>query len=182
MFAARFVLLFLVFTGLAAYASPIEIENRADGSNVLDIVSALQVSDSRILAQLNSLASAGQANVANITPLIDDLVGTLNTASTSFNTLGPVDDSKGPSKQDVANAFAPIIREIALTLTAVENLVPGLAPLLPTLGMDAALHQALLGLDIVLPGVVELVAALLFDVCGILRKLGFTLTVLLLGF
>ncbi|KAF8889189.1 hypothetical protein CPB84DRAFT_1785864 [Gymnopilus junonius] len=182
MFASRFILPVLAFTGLTAFASPIEIERRAaDVSNVLDIVSALQGSTSSILPQLNTLVSNGQANTATVTPLINQLVTSLNTASTSFNSLGPVDASTGGTQEDIATAFAPIISEITITLAAVEHAVPGLAPLLATLGIDFALDQVLLGLDIVLHGVVHLVAVLLVDVGAILHNLAFVLTVATLG-
>ncbi|KAF8889198.1 hypothetical protein CPB84DRAFT_1455027 [Gymnopilus junonius] len=163
MFASQFILPILAFTGLAAFASPDEIQKHAaDVSNVLDIVSTLQESTSSILPQLNALVSNGQANTATVTPLINQLVALLNTAGTSFNSLGPVDASTGGTQEDVAEAFFPILSEIAVTLAAVELAVPGLAPLLAALGIDDfALNQVLLGLDIVLHGVVRLVAVFL---------------------
>jgi len=169
-------------SALSVYASPapVEIKKRADVSDVLSVVSTLQDSTSSILPQLNSLASSNQATTASVTPLLTQLVGAFNTASTSFNAIGPVDASSGGSQQDVANAFAPILSEIAITLEAVEAVVPGLPVVLAGVGLDFAINEVLLGLDIVLAGVLHLVAGLLFDVSAILRNLGFVLVLLTL--
>ncbi|KAF8872018.1 hypothetical protein CPB84DRAFT_1899551, partial [Gymnopilus junonius] len=172
------ILPILAFTGLTAFASPIEIERHAaDVSNVLDIVSTLQGSTSSILPQLNTLVLNGQANTVTVTPLINQLVTSLNTASTSFNSLGPIDASTSGTQEDVATAFAPII---SMSCNYFFE-VPGLAPLLTTLGIDFALDQVLLGLDIVLHGVVHLISVLFIDVGAILHNLAFILTVATLG-
>ncbi|KDR65681.1 hypothetical protein GALMADRAFT_284152 [Galerina marginata CBS 339.88] len=182
MFASRFFATFLAMSALAAYASPapVEIKKRADVSDVLSIVSTLQGTTSSILPQLNALVANNQANAASVTPLASQLVSAFNTASGSLKATGPVDASSGRTPNDVAVAFAPILSEIAITLEAVEAVVPGLPVVLAGIGFDIAVNEVLLGLDIVLAGVVRLVAGLLFDVAAILRNLGFVLTLLTL--
>ncbi|KAF8889201.1 hypothetical protein CPB84DRAFT_1826659 [Gymnopilus junonius] len=162
------------------FLSPVELENRADASSALGIVSTLQGSTAPSISQLNTLVSSGRATTANVTPLITKVHSSLTTASSSFNALGPVSASAA-TQQQVAVAFAPIISEIAITLEAVELAVPGLAPLLIALGIDIALNEVLFGLNFVLAGVVHLVSALLVDVSVILHNLAFVLTVATLG-
>jgi len=191
MFAARFFVPFLAFTGLAVFASPVEIEKRAaDVSNVLSIVSTLQGKTSTILPQLNNLVSEKKATQESVTPLLAELVTALNSASTSFELLGPVSGSGG-TQEDVATAFAPIVSDIAVTLNSVNVVVPDLVGILGGLlggllggvvvDVDVALNEVLVGLDVVLEGVVVLVSGLLVDVAVLLEGLSFTLSLLTLG-
>ncbi|KDR67389.1 hypothetical protein GALMADRAFT_147174 [Galerina marginata CBS 339.88] len=162
MFASRFFASFLAFSAIAAYASPapIEVQKRADVSDVLSVVSTLKSATSSILPQLNSLAGSNQATQTNVAPLLAQLVGAFNTATTSLNGIGPVDTTSGGTSQDVATAFAPIVSEIAITLEAVEAVVPGLPVVLAAVGFDLAVDEVLVGLSILLDGVLHLIAGL----------------------
>ncbi|KDR68068.1 hypothetical protein GALMADRAFT_146561 [Galerina marginata CBS 339.88] len=160
MFASRFFASFLAMTALAAYASPapVEIERRADISDVLAIVGTLKTATAPITAQLNALTANNQATTATVTPLISQLVPAFNTASTSLGGITTVNTASGGSTQDVAVLFAPILQEIAITLEAVEAVVPGLPVVLAGIGLDAAVNEVLIGLGILLDGVLVLIA------------------------
>jgi len=183
MYAIRLVASFFAFGAISALATPTPVvEKREDVSDVLAIVGTLQSSTGSILPQIDSLVNTDQATEANLSPLLAQLVTALDTSAASFQSLnGKVDQNSGGSKEEVAAQVATVYTDISTSLNNVKTKKPHLYPLIPKHGLDAALLKVLLGLDLILIGVVKLVAVLLKSVAGLLSGLGFLLTILLLG-
>ncbi|TFK37795.1 hypothetical protein BDQ12DRAFT_749525 [Crucibulum laeve] len=184
MIASRFLFSFLTLGVISAAAIPtaVTVEKREDVSDILAVVNTLQGSSDTILPQIDSLIATNSATEDNLSPLLYQLSDALGTASTSFTNLqGNVNTNSGGSQQDVANAVAPVYNNIAVSLDNVKKHKPEFAPLFLKFGIDAALNKILLGLDILLVGVIKLVAVLLIDVGVLLKGLGFTLTFVTLG-
>ncbi|PPQ90916.1 hypothetical protein CVT25_007843 [Psilocybe cyanescens] len=183
MFASRFFVSLLAFTALGVSASPAPApaeKRSADVSDILAVVSTLKTKTNAILPEINALVAQGFANQATLTPLLTNLVASLNTAHTSIAAISSVNADSG-STSDVANAIAPIVADITNTLGSAQAAVPGLAGILAGLGLDAALNQVLVGLELLLAGVLNLVAGLLVDVAGILSGLALGLVLATLG-
>ncbi|PPQ70169.1 hypothetical protein CVT25_011766 [Psilocybe cyanescens] len=160
MFASRFFVSLLAFTALGVSASPAPApaeKRSADVSDVLAVVSTLKTKTNAILPEINALVAQGFANQATLTPLLTNLVASLNTAHTSIAAISSVNADSG-STSDVANAIAPIVADITNTLGNAQTAVPGLAGIIAGFGLDAALNQILVGLEILLAGVLNLVA------------------------
>ncbi|TFK37804.1 hypothetical protein BDQ12DRAFT_713276 [Crucibulum laeve] len=184
MIASRILFSFLTLGVISAAAIPaaVTVEKREDVSDILAVVSTLQGSTGSILPQIDALSTDDSATEDDASALLSQLSAALGTASTSFTNLqGKVNTNSGGSKQDVANAVAPVYNNIAVSLNNFKKHKPHFAPLFIKFGIDAALNKILLGLDILLAGVVKLVAVLLIDVGVILNGLGFTLIFATLG-
>ncbi|KAJ7160316.1 hypothetical protein C8R46DRAFT_1001526 [Mycena filopes] len=157
MFALRFAPLFLLSTSLV---SAVVVDKRASTTDIEAVLNALQSSTDSILPQINSLVSAGTATDDTVTPLINDLTAALDTATASLGTLA-LGGLKRQSDDDVANLVAGIITDITNTLDGLlgtASTIPALGGLLA--GVDTSLNQVLLGLEILLAGVLNLVANL----------------------
>ncbi|PPQ82742.1 hypothetical protein CVT25_009296 [Psilocybe cyanescens] len=153
MFFSRYIFSFLAIGALAASSTPVsEIHNekRADVSDVLAVVNILQ----------NSLAGSGFGSALTVTPLVASLVTSLNTASASLTLLGIVDPNTGGSPADIAAAIAPVVSNIVETLNNAKKTVPGVNLVVATLGLDASLNQVLVGLEISVAGVLNLLSQL----------------------
>ncbi|KAJ7183787.1 hypothetical protein C8R46DRAFT_1209927 [Mycena filopes] len=178
MFALRFASLFLLGTSLA---SAVVIDTRASTADVETVFNTLKSSTDSILPQIDSLVSGGTATDDTVTPLIAELTAALDTATASLGTLA-LGGLKRQSDDDVANLVAGIISDITKTLDGLlgtASTIPALGGLLA--GVDTSLNQVLLGLEILLAGVLNLVANLLVDVAGLLRSLALGLTLGTLG-
>ncbi|KAJ7243070.1 hypothetical protein C8J57DRAFT_1084140 [Mycena rebaudengoi] len=185
MFALRFASLFLLSATFVS-ASPTFnaglVEKRASNADIQTVFTTLKSSTDSILPQITDLVSSGTATDATVTPLINDLTTALNTATTSLGGLALPVLSKRQSNDEVAALVAEILTDVTTTLDGLLGSaasIPALGGLL--LGVDAALHQVLFGLEILLAGVLNLVATLLVDVAGLLRSLAFGLTLAALG-
>ncbi|KAG2010607.1 hypothetical protein CC2G_013418 [Coprinopsis cinerea AmutBmut pab1-1] len=177
--------LFSVFAvgAIAAIAAPSAVvEKREDISDVLAIVGTLKASTDSILPQIDNLVNTDTATEANLSPLLQDLSASINSGATSLEALrGKVDSSSGGTEEQVAEEVAVIYTDVAHSLDNLKKKKPHLYPLVPKFGLDAALLKLLLGLQLVLAGVIKLLAVLLKAVGGLLSGLGFTLILLLLG-
>ncbi|KIJ29636.1 hypothetical protein M422DRAFT_36900 [Sphaerobolus stellatus SS14] len=69
-----------------------------------------------ILPQIDSLANSGSATQANISPLLANLVDSLNTASTSLNAMQANSVTGSSNAKEVANAAAPVVKVSAIHL------------------------------------------------------------------
>ncbi|KAF6759949.1 hypothetical protein DFP72DRAFT_121232 [Ephemerocybe angulata] len=181
MYFKSIVASFFALGAICAAASPAPVvEKRQDISSVLAIIETLQSSTGSILPQLDSLADSESSTESDFEPLIAELVSSLDTSSTQLNALGPVDQS-GASQDEVATKVASIYSDIATTSNNVKTKKPQFYPLFPKFGLEAALIKLLFGLEIVLIGVLKLVAALLKVVSGLLSGLGWVLLLVALG-
>ncbi|KAL5527917.1 hypothetical protein ACEPAG_6718 [Sanghuangporus baumii] len=189
MLFTRIVPLFAMFLtfGTSALAGPAitstELTKR-DNADIEQVFTTLKSSTDSILPQIQSVAASGNATDDNVTPLINQLVSALNSASGSLSGLSSSSRMlyKRQNDTDIATLVASIIEDI---VDALEDLVGDLAsiPDLGTLfsGIDAALAQVLTGLETLLSGVLHLVADLLTDVSGLLNQLALGLTLAALG-
>ncbi|KAJ7755782.1 hypothetical protein B0H14DRAFT_3512329 [Mycena olivaceomarginata] len=105
----------------------------------------------------------------------DSILPQINTATASLATLSPVEARKRQSDDDIANLVAGILTDVTNALD-VSPRSAGSSP-----AVDTSLNQVLLGLEILLAGVLNLVANLLVDVAGLLRSLALGLTLATLG-
>ncbi|KAF5342323.1 hypothetical protein D9611_001490 [Ephemerocybe angulata] len=180
MYFKSIVASFFALSAICAVASPAPVaEKRQDVSSVLAIVNSLQSSTGSILPQIDSLANSDSSTEAQIEPLIAQLVSSLSTSTTQLNALGR--DQSGANKDEVANKIAGIYSDIAKTSNNVKTKKPHFYPLFPKYGLEAALIKLLFGLEIVLVGVLKLVASLLKVVGGLLSGLGWVLLLLAIG-
>lgn len=109
----------------------------------------------------DTLANDGTATEENITPLLTELVAALDTTTASLNALGTtIDTTTGGTEDDVAREVSAVYTEIFTSMDNLRVQAPSLATLIPSLGLDLALQQVLLGLQILLAGVLRLVANL----------------------
>jgi len=190
MIASRIVSFFLftatvITTG--AFASPVAdnvdaVQKRqaADASSqTLAILTTLQGSTNSILPQISSLASSGQANSDNLTPLINQLTASFSTASTSLSAVQPETDSRKPQvpHDKIAELIAAILNDVLVTLDGV--LIFDVPALLTT--VDVVVSTLLTDVDFVLAGILTLVSGLLGTVSILLSALGFTLISGVLG-
>ncbi|KAG9118936.1 hypothetical protein FRC07_006287 [Ceratobasidium sp. 392] len=166
---------FTVFTALLAYAtigllqlvnaSPIldtkDMVVKRDNADILAALNTLKGNVDPILAEIDGLVAAHQANLTAVTPLIAELTSALDVGAAQLGTLSPASLRKRQTDDELANLVAGIINSIGKALQGlVEELgdISLLAGLLA--GVDASLNQVLLGLGILLKGVLNLVANL----------------------
>jgi hypothetical protein len=131
------------------------------------------------MAPAAALSSGGNASDDTVTPLINDLTAAFDTATASLATLSPVEARKRQSDDDIADLVAGILTVRSFTcliikahcsycvwdvagalggLLADASSIPALGGLLA--GVDTSLNQVLLGLEVLLAGVLKLVANL----------------------
>lgn len=187
-FSAIAVLLTYVTFGFLQFASATPILStkdmmvKRDNADISGILTTLKTDLAGPLAGITALTLSGNVTEQNITPLLNSVTASLNTAATSLSGLSPSDLRKRQTDDELANLVAGIINDIAKALQGLEaNLatIPLLAGLLS--GIDVALNQVLLGLGILLKGVLNLVAQLLVNVAALLRNLAFGLSLGTLG-
>ncbi|KAJ7432383.1 hypothetical protein B0H11DRAFT_2161819 [Mycena galericulata] len=181
MFGLRFAsLLLLSATFVSAIPSPAAVDKRASTADIETVFNTLKSSTDTILPQITALVSGGTATDATVTPLINELTSALETASGSLTDLAiPL---KRQTDDEIATLVAGIITDITNALDGLlgtASTIPALGGLLA--GIDTSLNQVLLGLEILLAGVLELVANLLVDVAGLLQQLALGLTLATLG-
>ncbi|KAJ6467506.1 hypothetical protein C8R47DRAFT_1303442 [Mycena vitilis] len=187
MFALRFASLFLLSaTFVSSSPTPAAgvalLDKRSSTADIQTVFNTLKGSTDSILPQITALVSGGNATDETVTPLIIDLTTAFNTATASLATLSPVEAAKRQSDDDIANLVAGILTDVTQALDGLLGSaasIPALGGLLA--GLDTALNQVLLGLEILLAGVLNLVATLLVDVAGLLRSLALGLTLATLG-
>ncbi|KAF9048944.1 hypothetical protein BJ165DRAFT_1342870 [Panaeolus papilionaceus] len=166
MFFSRALLSFFAVGAISTLASPTPapvdvVEKREDVSDVLAVIDTLKTSTGSILPQIDNLVNTNQATTSNISPLLQNLVDAVNTGTASLNTLqGKVDATTGGTKDQVAQDVAGVITDIANTLNNLKTKAPALFSLVASLGIQTALSQLLVGLNIVIAGVLTLVAGL----------------------
>ncbi|KAJ4469046.1 hypothetical protein C8J55DRAFT_479989 [Lentinula edodes] len=172
MFFARFFALFFLFTSFGIVSSAAAVKKRQDTADVETVLNMLKNSTDTILPQITSVGQSGIASDATVTPLINELITALNTATSSLASLQTSSrKARRQSDDDIANLVAGIITDIADTLdTLLGDLsaIPDLGSLFD--GVDSALDEVLTGLETLLAGVLTLVADLcvalfLFEVC-----------------
>ncbi|KIJ25928.1 hypothetical protein M422DRAFT_273066 [Sphaerobolus stellatus SS14] len=174
MIVSRILFSFLSLGAISAVATPTPvvvsdekraIEKRADVSDISGVISTLRSNTNSILPQIDNLVSANQQTEDNISPLLQQLLTALTTAGTQINSF------------QSANQLAPVISPKQLRGCKPYRL----RPLIASFGFDAALNTILVGLEILLQGVVQLLAALLRDLSALRTNLGFSLTEITLG-
>jgi hypothetical protein len=127
---------------------------------------------------LDDLVATEKTSDATVAPLIGDLTTALNTAAVSLAGLPISELRKRQSDDEVANLYVIFsyltccllitISRVATIITDITNTLDGLlgaASTIPLLGgllagVDTSLNQVLLGLEILLAGVLRLVANL----------------------
>ncbi|KAJ7615608.1 hypothetical protein DFH06DRAFT_1483952 [Mycena polygramma] len=186
MFALRFASLFLLSATFVSSsptpAAGVALVERSSTADIQTVFTTLKGSTDSVIPQINALVSGGNATDETVTPLITDLTTAFNTATASLATLSPVEQAKRQSDDDIANLVAGIITDVTQALDGLLGeaaSIPALGGLLA--GLDTSLNQVLLGLEILLAGVLNLVATLLVDVAGLLRSLALGLTLATLG-
>ncbi|EJD01719.1 uncharacterized protein FOMMEDRAFT_158873 [Fomitiporia mediterranea MF3/22] len=167
-----------------AIPSPVTAEvAKRDNAQIEQVFTTLKSSTDSILPQIQSIASSGNATDDNVTPLVNQLVAALDTATSSLSGLSPSSRAliKRQSEDDIASLVAGIVSDIANGISGLQSAasITDLDTLLG--GIDSSLNQVLLGLEILLAGVLHLVANLLVDVAGLLNQLAFGLTLGTLG-
>ncbi|KAF7340521.1 Sc15 protein [Mycena sanguinolenta] len=181
MFALRFVPLFLFATSFVTSAAV--VEKRSTTADVEAIFNTLQSSIDSILPQITALTSAGTATDTTLTPLINDLITALNTATFSLGELTPVSLlgglKKRQSEADIASLVAEIITNIVQALPAADSAIPGLDSLLSL--VDAALVGVLQNLKELLGNFLDASKPHFQDLAGQLSSHGLGLTASLLG-
>jgi len=183
MFFSKVTTLLLAgFTAVSAL--PSVAVKRSSITDVEAVITQLGTDVAPILAQMNATALAGGVTIDSATPLFNQLTAAFDTATASLGGLSPVALAKRQADDTsvVAAELAAIIDDV---LAAVSNLVADLQglPLLDVLlaGLDTSLNQVLLGLDILLQGVLNLVAKLLVNVAALLSDLALDLSLATLG-
>ncbi|KAJ7787944.1 hypothetical protein B0H14DRAFT_3578452 [Mycena olivaceomarginata] len=167
MFASlRFAPLFLVATSFVS--AGVVVEKRSSTADIQTVFNTLKGSTDSILPQITALSSGGNASDDTVTPLINDLTAAFDTATASLAT--PL-ARRGAQAPDVTNTLDGLLAD--------ASSIPALGGLLA--GVDTSLNQVLLGLEVLLAGVLNLVANLLVDVAGLLRSLALGLTLATLG-
>ncbi|KAJ7872481.1 hypothetical protein B0H14DRAFT_3860354 [Mycena olivaceomarginata] len=155
MFASlRFAPLFLLATSFVS--AGVVVEKRSSTADIQTVFNTLKGSTDSILPQITALSSGGNAS--------DDTA------------------RKRQSDDDIANLVAGILTDVTNALDGLladASSIPALGGLLA--GVDTSLNQVLLGLEVLLAGVLNLVANLLVDVAGLLRSLALGLTLATLG-
>ncbi|KAJ7342956.1 hypothetical protein DFH08DRAFT_873864 [Mycena albidolilacea] len=181
MFASlRFAPLFLLATSFVS--AGVVVEKRSSTADIQTVFNTLKGSTDSILPQITALSSGGNASDDTVTPLINDLTAAFDTATASLAALSPVEARKRQSDDDIANLVAGILTDVTNALDGLladASSIPALGGLLAS--VDTSLNQVILGLEVLLAGVLNLVANLLVDVAGLLRSLALGLTLATLG-
>ncbi|KAF8995704.1 hypothetical protein BDQ17DRAFT_1330423 [Cyathus striatus] len=141
----------------------------------------LETAVSSILPQLDSLASSGTTTSSSISPLLAELIAALGSASSSLGGLQGNVRTDSTSAKTVADATAPILNNTATSLNNVKVANPAIVQVFGAFGIDAAINEVLLGLEVVVTGILTPLGALLCTVAGLLGGLGFILSLLTLG-
>ncbi|KAJ3825149.1 hypothetical protein EV361DRAFT_263764 [Lentinula raphanica] len=184
MFFARFFALFFLFASFGIVTSNATVvQKRQDTADVETVLNTLKSSTDVILPQITSVAQSGNVSDATVAPLINELTAALNTASSSLSAL----KTNNKARRQVADlGVAVLVDELLTDITTTLDGLLAVASGLPEIGglfagVDAALHTVLGGLETLLAGVLVLVATLLGNVDGLLRSIGFGLTLASLG-
>ncbi|WWC96634.1 hypothetical protein V866_003506 [Kwoniella sp. B9012] len=174
MYFAKLALLTLPFVGLAS-TKPVmvEVEKRA---TALDVVNELQ---SAIAGPITTLKTANvssddaQAALTSIKSAITDATSAIGSATASKRDLVALESRQADDLAIVGSVLAQVIQDI---VEAVEGLADDMKGL-PLIGaiiidIDFGLNTLLLGVELVLAGVVEILRGLLSGVADLLQSLG----------
>ncbi|ESK85762.1 sc15 protein [Moniliophthora roreri MCA 2997] len=164
MFFSRIISFFFVFLalGLVTYANPVtatggnEVVKRQQADSIEAVFANLKASTDSILPQIDALIDSGSATDDNIAPLITQLTDAFSTADTdltAFNAKGG--DGKPHNKDELAKVIAGILIIIV--------------------------NKLLLSVELLLAGVLKLVAILLIDVAALLKSISWGLVLATLG-
>jgi len=184
MFASRIVSVALFFSTFGlSIASPAALAERASPADVQGVLATLKGHTDTILPQIDALSASGTANEDNVTPLVTQLTTAIDAATGSLTALSVVPRGtaffKRQSDDDVAQTLAGIITDITTSFDGLNNSgfksekFPGLVILLKLL--DISLSKLLFSVELLLAGVLKLVAKLLVDVAILLKNLSFAL-------
>lgn len=152
----------------------------------LPIIQKLVSDTAPSISSIKALTASGSVTQDEVTPLIQQITASLNTAAASLATVDPTGITVRSlmERQDspTATALAAFIQDLATALDGLLNFLDTL-PLLGGLlsGLDIALNQVLLGLSILLAGVLNLLSRLLSNVSVLLSNLALGLTLGTLG-
>ncbi|WVW80465.1 hypothetical protein I302_102447 [Kwoniella bestiolae CBS 10118] len=174
MYFVKFALLALPFIGLAA-SKPVVVEKRA---TALDVVTGLQSAISGPITTLktsNVSSDDALSALTSIKSAITEATASIGTATASKRDLASVgiDGRQVDDLATVGEVLAEVIKDI---VEAVEGLADELRKL-PLIGaiiidIDFGLNTLLLGVQLVLAGVVEILRGLLSGVADLLNSLG----------
>lgn len=152
----------------------------------LPIIQKLVSDTAPSISSIKALTASGSVTQDEVTPLIQQITASLNTAAASLATVDPTGITVRSlmERQDspTATALAAFIQDLTTALDGLLNFLDTL-PLLGGLlsGLDIALNQVLLGLSILLAGVLNLLSRLLSNVSVLLSNLALGLTLGTLG-
>ncbi|KAF9022884.1 hypothetical protein BDZ89DRAFT_1070369 [Hymenopellis radicata] len=184
MFFTRYATAFLLsaaFVSAAPTAKRVDLEVDAHAqvkkhdleSEVQGVLSTLKATTDGVLPQIT--ATVGNVSEDVITPLLQQVVDALNTATSALNAIEvPVSvgvtvngDSAaqilGGVITDVSDTLAPVIDEV-LAIPAVKELIQGT--------INPLLNTVLTTVNGLLPGVLPVVVGLVGNVTGVLSSLG----------
>ncbi|KAL5494864.1 hypothetical protein ACEPAI_326 [Sanghuangporus weigelae] len=170
------VISFLTFSlTLGTFASGKPVAARSDVTSIQNMFTSLQSNTNNILPQIKGLAAEGNATNESVGPLVIELISALQGVQGSLALIGPI--SSDASNDTLVELIAEIITDIVGTLDLLANStdITYLSGLL--YGIDLALADILLGLDVILAGVTYLVATLLVDLAVPLTAIGFVETI-----
>ncbi|KAK7049731.1 hypothetical protein VNI00_005762 [Paramarasmius palmivorus] len=192
MFSSRIVSFFLVFLtlGLVSFANPIaapgnEVVKRQQADSIEAVLANLKASTDSILPQIDALADSGSVTDADVAPLITQLTDAFTVANddlVAFNSKGG--DGKPHNKDELAKVIAGILIVLVKTINKLFLIgiikLPIVAGLLITL--QIIVNKLLLSVELLLAGVLKLVAILLVDVAILLKQISWGLILATLGF
>ncbi|KAI3616455.1 sc15 protein [Moniliophthora roreri] len=161
MFFSHIISFFFVFLtlGLVTYANPVtatdgnEVVKRQQADSIEAVFTNLKASTDSILPQIDALIDATDDNIAPLITQLTEAFSTADTDLTAFNAKGG--DGKPHNKDELAKVIAGIL------ITIVNKL--------------------LLSVELLLAGVLKLVAILLIDVAARLRSISWGLVLATLG-
>ncbi|PPR06295.1 hypothetical protein CVT24_001101 [Panaeolus cyanescens] len=184
MFFLRFIVSLLAvgtITALASPTGPPPAKKKNDVSDVLRIIDHLQHKANIILPQIDNLVNTKTANEKNLTPLLKHLVSEFDNGSASLKKLeGNVNPRAGGTKEEVAKKTASVYTDVARSFNNLLKKEPKLYGLVPKYGVGLTLLRFLFNLNLVVGGVLKIVAILLKTIADLLKGLGFTLIGVLL--
>ncbi|WRT65992.1 uncharacterized protein IL334_002943 [Kwoniella shivajii] len=175
MYFAKLALLALPFLGLAA-SKPIAIEKRA---TAVDVVSTLQ----NVIAGPITTLKSSDVSAADATSALVSIKSAISVATVSIGSATAKRDLEGLAsslsleKRDdlsiVGQVLAEVIKDIVVAVEGLADDLKGL-PLIGALiiDIDFGLNTLLLGVELVLAGVIEILQGLLSGVANLLQNLG----------
>ncbi|ESK95090.1 sc15 protein [Moniliophthora roreri MCA 2997] len=191
MFSSRIITFFFAFLtlGLVTYANPVaatsgnEVAKRQQVDSIEAVFANLKASTDSILPQIDALVDSGSATDDNVAPLVTQLTEAFTTADTDLTAFnGKGGDGKPHNKDELAKVIAGIL--IVLVKTINKLLLSGAK--FPIVGgllitLQIIVNKLLLSVELLLAGILKLLAILLVDVAILLKSISWGLILATLG-